>query len=58
MYDVPFNFKASRKKQEPQNEEEMRKRTVAKERIENIKSPQGKRCKTLFPSDVSSTGYE
>ena len=52
----PFTFKVSRIKQETQNQEEMRKITVAEERIENIKSPQGKRCKTLSPSDVSSTG--
>ena len=46
-------FKPSRKKQETQNEEEMRKRTEAKERIENIKSPQGKAAKlSLLPMSV------
>ena len=36
-----FVFKAASKKQE-----EMRKCTLAKEKTENITSPQGKRCKT------------
>ena len=36
----------------------MRKRTVAEERTENIKSPQGKQCKTFSPSSVSSTGCQ
>ena len=34
----------------------MRKINVAEEIIENNRSPQGKRCKTISPSDVSSTG--
>ena len=36
---VPFNFKAARKKQEKQEPEGIRKKTVAEERKENIKSP-------------------
>ena len=53
---VPFTFKAARKKQEKQEPEEIMKKTVAKERTENIKSPHRKRCKTLSTSSVGSTG--
>ena len=53
---VPFIYKAKIKKQEEQEQEEMRKSTVAQERTENIKSPQGKRCKTMSHSSSSSTG--
>ena len=53
---VPFIYKAKIKKQEEQEQEEMRKSTVTEERTENIKSPQGKRCKTLSHSISSSKG--